>query len=157
MAEPIELEKSRVDKEPYLVWNAFIHLIAQDPYELSDVQGVAHLAFWYDAEVQNGGHLQYFENMFSRYGHKEDILVLATLEALKIIGAEEQAEILSQASEQHSAKKRKHPLTVEEFVNLALEDEFGEFDKRYYHCSPDINSYLEEYLQTHMSEFVKLV
>ena len=67
---------------------------------MNDVQAVAHFAFWYESEVQNGGHLQYFENMFNRYKAKEDIVVSATLEALKVIGAKKQAKILSQASKQ---------------------------------------------------------
>ena len=116
--KPRELEKSRVDKEPYLVWNAFVELIIKKPNELSDVQSMAHFAFGYDSEVQNGGHLQYFENMFNRYRDKEDTLVSVTLEALKIIGAKKQAEILSQAAKQYFSTKRKHPSTIEEFVEL---------------------------------------
>ena len=51
------------EREPHLVWNAFIDPLAMEAYEdLSPVQSVAHLDFWYDAEVQNGGHDQYFEN-----------------------------------------------------------------------------------------------
>ena len=146
--KPKELEKSRVDKEPYLVWNAFIELIVNKPNALSNIQAIAHFAFWYDSEVQNGGHLQYFENMFNRYRDKEDNLVSVTLEALKIIGAKKQSEILSQAAKQYFSTKRKHPSTIKEFV---------EFDKLYYGCSPVMNSYLERYLQTHLSEFITLI
>ncbi|MFC1953141.1 DUF4375 domain-containing protein [Chloroflexota bacterium] len=155
--EPIELEKSRVENEPYIVWNAFIDLIAEDPDKLSDVQGVAHFAFWYDSEVQNGGHIQYFENMFNRYKDKEDILVSATLEALKIIGVKKQAKILTKASKQYFSRKRKHLSSVEEFIELELEDEFEKFDDSYYDCSPDMNTYLEKYLQTHLMEFVRII
>ena len=30
--------------------------------DLAEVQRKAHLVFWYDLQVNNGGHLQYFEN-----------------------------------------------------------------------------------------------
>lgn len=157
MAKPIEIEKLKIQKEPYLAWNAFIELIAENPDKLNDIQAVAHFAFWYDSEVQNGGHLQYFENMFNRYKGKEDILVSATLEALKIVGAKKQVKILSDASKQYFSRKRNHPSTVKEFADLELADEFGKLDKRYYSCAPDMNTYLEKYLQTHSSEFVKIV
>ena len=49
--KPKELEKTRVDKEPYLVWNAFIELIINKPNALSNIQSMAHFAFWYDSEV----------------------------------------------------------------------------------------------------------
>jgi hypothetical protein len=157
MTQPVEIEKSKIEKEPYLAWNAFIELISQNPDKLSDVQAIAHFAFWYDSEVQNGGHVQYFENMFNRYKDKENAVVSATLEALKIIGAKKQEKILTQASKQYCSKIRNHPSTVDEFVALELEDEFAKFDNQYYDCSPDMNNYLEKLLQTHMSEFVKLV
>lgn len=157
MLEPIEIEKSKVEKEPYIKWNAFIELIARDPDKLNDIQGVAHFAWMYDSEVQNGGHLQYFENIFNIYKGKENIVVSATLEALKIIGAKKQYKILSAASKRYFSKEKLHPSTVEEFVDEELEGEFEKLDNRYYDCEPDMNNFLEKYLQTHLSEFVKLV
>ena len=81
--EPIELEKAIVEKKPYLLWNTFIGIIAEDPSKLSDIQGLAHFAYQYDSEVQNGGHLQYFENIFICYRDKEDIVISATLQRLE--------------------------------------------------------------------------
>jgi len=46
---------------------------------------------------------------------------------------------------------------VEEFVDLELEGEFTKLDNRYYDCVPDMNKYLGKYLQTHLSDFIKLV
>jgi hypothetical protein len=155
--EPIKLEKSKVEKEPYLIWNSFIQIIADEPDKLNDIQGVAHFAFWYESEVQNGGHLQYFQNMSITYSGKEDIVISATLEALKIIGAKEQLKILSSASKRYFLKKRTHPETVDEFVELELGDEFGKFDRQYYNCDHDMNSHLEKYLQKHTNEFVIFV
>jgi hypothetical protein len=155
--EPTEIEKSKVEKEPYSIWNAFIELIARDPDKLNDIQVVAHFAWKYDSEVQNGGHLQYFENIFNIYKGKENIVVSATLEALKIIGAKKQLKILSDASKQYFSKQRRHPSTIEEFVDEELEGEFEKLDNRYYDCEPDMNSFLEKYLQTHLGEFVRVV
>lgn len=57
------LEASAITREPHLVWNAFVDLLAMEEYSaMSDLQKRACLAFWYDAEVQNGGHHQVFEN-----------------------------------------------------------------------------------------------
>ncbi len=35
----------------------------EDYDDLSPLQRKAHLVFWYESEVQNGGHGQYFENL----------------------------------------------------------------------------------------------
>jgi hypothetical protein len=155
--EPIRLEKSKVEREPYLIWNSFIEIIANESDKLNDIQDVAHFAFWYESEVQNGGHLQYFENMSIRYNGKEDIVISAALEALKIIGSNEQLTILSSASKQYLLQKRTHPQTVDEFVAVALGDEFENFDNQYYNCDPDMNSYLEKYIQNYTNEFVIIV
>ena len=60
-----------MQREPYLVWNAFVDIVALTPYErLHPRQRPAHLVFWYNAEVQNGGHYQYFENSAGRRAHE---------------------------------------------------------------------------------------
>src|SRR5258708_36997768 len=57
------LTKQQADAEPFRVLNAYVRLLAGERYEdLSPEQRPAHLVFWYESEVQNGGHLQYFEN-----------------------------------------------------------------------------------------------
>ncbi len=158
MVKPIELSKSEVEKTPYLVWNSFIHLIALSEYkDLTNVQMAASLTFNYDSEVQNGGHLQYFENTAKLYPNKEHLLIDATLDALKVIGAIEQENILSSASKKYYSQERMHPKTVGEYCETALEDEFGDFDNGYYETDPNITSLLEKYLEAHLAEFVKIV
>jgi len=57
------LTKPQVDAEPFRIWNACVDLLATEDYrDLGKEQRPAHLVFWYESEVQNGGHLQYFEN-----------------------------------------------------------------------------------------------
>ena len=46
---------------------------------------------------------------------------------------------------------------MQEFVELALEREYDEFDSRYYNCSPDLTYYLEKYLETNINEFITIV
>lgn len=96
-----QVKKTDLETEQYLIWNAFIDLVAMEEYEdLNKVQRIAHLCFWYESEVSNGGHLQYFEN------HKA-IHLEETIEALRILGAASQAKILEAAGKQYLNKKRK--------------------------------------------------
>ena len=158
MVKPIELSKTEVGSRPYLIWNAFIQLLVESRLEeLNDMQIVPLFAFWYDSEVQNGGHLQYFENKGKHFRNNENILVNSTLKALNILGATQQADIYSTAATKYFSQVRKHPQNVEEFCMLELEDEFGEYDRRYYKCVPDMSNLLELYLQDHLAEFVKLI
>lgn len=87
------ISKNLLVESPYEEWNAFIDLIATEDYEnLNQIQRVANLCFWYDSEVQNGGHIQYFEN-------KGTERVYETIKALKSLGASKQAYILGEASQ----------------------------------------------------------
>ncbi len=158
MARPTELNKSEVEKDPSLVWNAFIYLIGlSDPRDLNDTQSTAQFAFWYESEVQNGGHLQYFENMHTRHKDNLNLLIAATLDALRALGANEQAVILNAASERYFSANRGHPTTVECFCDLQGEKEFEDLDRRYYGCSPEMDYYFGKFLQANLGEFVKLV
>ncbi|MDN4494386.1 hypothetical protein [Ureibacillus aquaedulcis] len=50
--------KEMLNENPYEKWNQFIDLLAMEEYgDLTQIQKVAQLCFWYDSEVQNGGHL----------------------------------------------------------------------------------------------------
>src|SRR5437016_4501842 len=76
-----QLTSKEVEAEPFCVWNSFVNLLAKHSYEeLSAEQRPAHLVFWYESEVQNGGHLQYFENRGVEHLAK-------TIAALGLIGA----------------------------------------------------------------------
>jgi hypothetical protein len=142
------LKAEAVAKEPYLVWNAFIDLIALEEYEaLSAVQRTAQLAFYYDAEVQNGGHHQYFEN-------SAGIRTQETVDALLQLGLPCQAEILRQAIVTWNSKEREPAATPEEFLAGELEGEFEGSDTSYYECSPTTTERLELYLAEHQSDFV---
>jgi len=142
---------SQLERDANLAWNSFVDLIAIEDYEkLTDIQRTAHLAFWYDAEVCNGGHLQYFANSSGKRA-------VETVDALVDMKMEEQCAVLEDAI----AFALKNPLpeleTAEEFVAEALENRFGAFDSRYYNCAKSTNQFLEEYLENHFSDFIELI
>ena len=145
-----QLKSSEVADNPHLVWNAFVDLIAvEDYFALTQIQQLAHLVFWYDSEVQNGGHLQYFANSAGERAEE-------TLKALQSLKMDEQFTILEGAI----SVLRQHPVpdleTVEDYVAEALEGNFDELDRRYYECAKPANDYLEEYLEKNLPEFVAL-
>ena len=153
MSKPKVLRKAKrsgLREEPHLIWNAFIDLIALADYEeLSEIQRVAHLAFWYESEVQNGGHLQYFEN-------RGTAQVDETLAALETLGAHCHRKVLQAAAGHIYSNRRDKVFTVEEYISRASEGEFEKYDSAYGECQPEMNDYLEAYLQANLNEFVEL-
>ncbi len=126
---------------PYEVWNAYINLLAMEKYgDLNDVQRKAHLCFWYDSEVQNGGHLQYFEN-------RGMTLLDETINALDALGAICQRDVLRDAKALFLSKSRDKALTAEQFVSAARENEFTAIDAAYLKCRPEIVEILKDYLE----------
>jgi hypothetical protein len=146
-----KIAKSVVESTPGEIWNSFIDLIATEDYkDLDQIQRKAHLAFWYDSELQNGGHLQYFENRGTE-------LIDATLAALRDIGANKQYKILATASKKWLAVPRPNIETVENYVDEALEGEFEQYDNKYYECEPSINYLLEKFLEQNQAAFIEIV
>lgn len=142
------LSRELVARQPYERWNAFIDLVAtEDANSLTATQRAAQLAFWYDSEVQNGGHLQYFEN---EAGRQADVAI----HALRKLGASCQAEILATALREWSAVERQPPVTAEEYVENAPRGEFDDLDVQYAACVPSITELLERYLDQHEDEFI---
>lgn len=143
-----KLTKQEVAGADYLVWNAYIDLLAMESLrDLSPVQRAAALVFWYESEVQNGGHLQYFENR----GADE---IPAALEALTTLGAHCQHGVLAEASAVYLGHSRPVIASVEQYCEAALEGEFESFDSRFHACSPTLNDCLEAYLAQHPADFV---
>jgi hypothetical protein len=149
MSRP-KLRRKEVEAAPYLAWNAFVDLvIMSDHEELTSVQRVAHLAMWYDSEVQNGGHLQYFENRGTQHFQE-------TLAALTTVGAHCQHGVLEEAGYQRLSRRRTPIHSVTEYVARAHQDEYGSFDHRYHECKPELcPELLEAYLWTNINEFIE--
>jgi hypothetical protein len=129
---------------PYLTWNAFVDLLASAEFEgLTRVQRPAWLAFRYDAEVQNGGHRQFFANRGTGS-------VGPTIEALNRLGATCQVEVLLKAATRFEAVAREPQQGSE--LDKALDD----LDQDYHRCRPEIHELLESYLDNHLDGFLKI-
>ena len=142
------LTKEEVKAEPFRIWNAFVDVLAMEDYnELSPEQRPAHLVFWYESEVQNGGHFQYFENRGTEH-------LAATVEALGLLGATSQQQVLREAGALWLSRSRLRIETAQEFCDTALEGEFESFDSRFHTCSPTLQQFLEAHLERHQELFV---
>ena len=145
-----ELTNEQLTKEPWMVWNSFVDLLAMEEYEdLTPVQQTASSIFWYDSEVQNGGHLQYFLNQGIDHVKK-------TLNALKSLGNIEIHELLKNALSKYESLDLTEVDEVEDYIEEALEDHFGEIDKEYHSIEPTIHSILEKYLEVNKYEFITI-
>ncbi|MBK6748730.1 MAG: DUF4375 domain-containing protein [Pyrinomonadaceae bacterium] len=144
------ITNQQLAEDPNLLWNNFIDLLAIEDFDvLTAEQRPAHLVFWYESEVENGGHLQYFEN----WGTER---LPETIQALELFGAECQMKILIEAGKQWTSIYRNHPETVEEFVATALEGDLEEFDRQFHKCKISLNSLLEAHLLQFSDNFVQL-
>jgi len=144
------LLRKEVEAEPYWIWNAFVDLIATERYEeLTPEQRPAHLAFWYDAEVQNGGHLQYFEN---RGVERLD----ETIHALDALGAPCHAKVLHEVGKAWQWRARGKLTSAAKFVERARLGEFDVFDARFHACEPSVEACLERHLELHRKYFVTI-
>jgi hypothetical protein len=126
------------------VWIAFVDLLAKESYEdLSPLQRKAHLVFWYESEVQNGGHGQYFEN-------RKMLRVGETCEALTDLGLLCHAAILSRALAVIKAGERGAP-----WEDLFQDGEVEALDEAFFRCEPTIIDGLERHLSAHSAEYVE--
>jgi hypothetical protein len=145
------LHRKDAKTNPYLIWNEFIRVLATTPTdELDCNQQIAQLVFFYDSEVQNGGHQQYLTNRPS--GSANDVLA-----ALCKLGASAYATILSTAAERWAGHARETPKSVQDYVACSLEMEFADLDAAYYSTTPTITSILEQWLDKHMASMVELI
>ncbi len=133
-------------REPHLVWNAFVDLLAMEEYDaLSPKQRAAQLVFCYESEVQNGGHGQYLENQGT--GHLSE-----TVLALRDLGLPCQAGLVEQLAEALSSAPTGQPW--EKVLPRGLTERL---DSAFHACSPDIISALERHLELNRDEYVELV
>ena len=128
-----------------MIWNAFVDLLAVEDYaDLTPLQRQAHLVFWYESEVQNGGHGQYFENR--GLGQLTE-----TVDALTELGLPCQAGILARAAEGLA------PRGAEADWAAALNDDFiEELDDAFHSCTPDVVEALQKHLEAHQADYVEL-
>jgi hypothetical protein len=151
MVEPRRIRRERLRDDPHAVWNEFVALLADSEYdELNEVQRDAYLVFCYESEVQNGGHLQFFENAGA--GRVPELAG-----ALRRLGADCQANLLGLAVDRWLEKARPRIRSVEEYVEIAGQAEFDSFDRTFHECRLTLTDVLEDYLRRHQTEFVVFV
>jgi hypothetical protein len=144
----VRISKADLTANPRADWNAFIDLLAMKDYrELDPRQRAAHLVFWYESEVQNGGHFQYFAN---QSGERAD----ETVSALEAIGAPAHADVLRRALARWQAYERLPPADSEEFVASALESEFADLDRAFHSCATTLVTVLERHLAQFEADYI---
>jgi hypothetical protein len=144
------LSKNILEKDNFQLWNSFIDILAmENEKNLTDIQKNAQRAFWYESEVQNGGHVQYFENM------NLDNYVLI-INSLKYIGADNHAEILEKAVKIYFKNGIRNIDSVNDLIKASLEDKIQELDYEYNEIKPNMNYYLKEYLNKYLEEFIEM-
>lgn len=109
--------------------------------------------FWYlDAEVTNGGFIQFYWN-----GYKEYLPPI--LDGLKLIGHQELVELITKADQEYLANKEKFDLQQLKndwkplYNNL---EEFEKFDEDYYKIHDKTMALIEKYARQNPSEFLNL-
>jgi len=129
------------------IWNAFVELLAMsDESELNADQRPAQLVYWYESEVQNGGHLQYFLNRGPAEARKAVV-------ALRDLGASAHAKNLAVALERWLSLGHRSPSLVDEFIEEAIEGEFTSFNNEFSVAVPLIDV-LQRHLDKNQERFV---
>lgn len=109
--------------------------------------------FWYlDAEVTNGGFIQFYWNDYRKY-------LAPIIDGLKLTGDKELIDLIDKADKQYLANKDKFDLQREKDDWKPLYDnlkEFDSFDSIYYKIHDKSMDLIEQYARQHSSEFVKL-
>lgn len=122
------------------LWALVMHL-AEHP-EAQSLPEFRHfwLAYIYDAQVNNGGHLQYFHNC----GESD---ALETIVALRSIGAIAQSNLLEECLKKVSAVPVNRVASLHEYSQLAAERSFKEEDSAYYAQNPSVLDLIEQHYQ----------
>lgn len=106
--------------------------------------------FWYDSEVCNGGHDQFFSN-------STGIVWKDAIECMQMIGASEYADNFQKAVDMFGGKVPFDRAERNAMLDILCEDEnfddFHEIDSFYYK-EENINQLMNEYAKNHASEFV---
>lgn len=124
-----------IKRNPYSddskVWNKFIEQICSKKLKsLTDIQKPAVLCFYYDREMNIGGHVCYFDNY--QKVKNEDLK-----EALRIVSNKKYVEIL------------------EEAIEHGKEDNYEKADALYKKISPCLTEYIEEYVIKNKDQILK--
>jgi hypothetical protein len=150
MSALIKLSRRKTENHPAIRWNALSEFLALAVIErLTGVQRIGYLAYWYASLVSMGGHEEYFSNpAYSRH--------IEIVEALRAIGAVEQADILVAANTAVEAAGARAPEIYEnrhlagvEFADLTV------FDDNFESCTQSVPDALIGYMIKQEKEFIE--
>ena len=109
--------------------------------------------FWYlDAQVTNGGFIQFYWNGYRKY-------LTAITEGLRLIDDKELLNLLEMADKEYQSNKGKFDLQQTEGDSEPLYDQltkFDEYDSLYYKTHHNTMELLEQYIRKNTDEFVIL-
>lgn len=125
---------------PDSAWNRFIGRACEQAIRRDDESDLYAL-FWYQAEVNNGGHLQYFHNRgdYEEWG--------AAARAARIIGQIDIAELIETTGGVWQSQKRRKFWTLRRYVKEALQCEFGAEDQRFGELSSNFDAAFMGYIE----------
>lgn len=113
----------RMSKEKIERWNRFIEEICDRNFDsLSEIQRSAVLCFWYDAEMNSGGHSGYFDCY-------QDTMPEELATAIRHVASDEIAKNYLKA------------------VKSGEDDDYMDTDAAYYGFLPSLSQYLESYVE----------
>jgi len=146
-----KISKDLIGKERGLIWNAYVDIVCMEEYDkLTEIQQVGKALFWYENEVENGGHLQY---LFNR-GIEELEL---TIKALKFVYHNDFIPLLEQAKKIYDNLDFSKVEDIESYVEMALDDHFGYCDEQFYQITPSLYSLQLSFLLDFQQEFIEII
>ena len=144
MAALVTITQQELHADPDArLWALISHLAGHPEMCAQREIALLWLPYIYDAEVRNGGHLQYFHNQGTAG-------VPATIDALRVIGAEAQATILSNCFREMGGKSVQRVRSLAEYFHLAAERSFTTLDDSYYGVKPEVM----DLLRTNCAELI---
>ncbi len=117
----------------------------------SDAQRKMLGLFWYDSEVCNGGHDQFFSN-------STGIVWKDAIECMRMIGANKSAENFQKAVDMFGGsipfERDDRNIALEKLYEHEEFDDFNQIDMFYYNVEEDIEQLMNDYVKMHASDFV---
>lgn len=125
--------KRNPNGDEYKLWNKFIEEIStKDLDKLNEEQKNASLCFYYDREMNIGGHVCYFDQ-YQKVDNKDLIKAL------------------------EKVSNRKFVTNLEEAIEHGKEDNYEKTDNTYLKQSPCLTEYLEQYIITNKDKIFEVI
>ncbi len=156
---PVSFADRWADPEPGgACHDAFVDIICKPLDELSPWQRAASQAWRYFAEVNNGGHAQYFINL----SDDQMARVPEAIRGLRALDMEQAGDILAEAHLRWSGAARLAPVDLHEASAIFGEREFEDLDDRFNGLDPfgrEDHTYgmLQWHLECHRDLYVELL